>query len=90
MTTGVDTRMKRSASSNSAPRTSFSPIPFPAWDQGWHVDTNRGGDDPQQTARTVVHTVDAQLHRVMTRHGFDVDALMHTVNQLVPPPGRTP
>lgn len=51
---------------------------------------DRGGDDPQQTARMVVHVVDAQLHRVMTRHGFDVDALMNTVNQLAPPPGRAP
>mgnify|MGYP000170891703 CR=1 FL=1 len=46
----------------------------------------RGAD----AARVVVHTVDAQLHRVMTRHGFDIDALMATVNQLVPPPDRGP
>ena len=51
---------------------------------------DRGGDDPQRAARTVVHTVDAHLHRVMTRHGFDIDALMATVNQLVPPPDRGP
>lgn len=48
---------------------------------------DRGGDDPEWTARMLVHTVDAQLHRVMTRHGFDVDALVRTVNQLAPPPG---
>ncbi|UXA19033.1 TetR/AcrR family transcriptional regulator [Mycobacterium sp. SMC-4] len=47
---------------------------------------DRGGGDPELTARTVVHTIDAQLHRVMTRHGFDVDALMRTVSQLAPPP----
>ncbi|MCV7367965.1 TetR family transcriptional regulator [Mycolicibacterium duvalii] len=48
---------------------------------------DRGGEDPELTARTVVHTVDAQLHRVMTRHGFDVDTLTRTVSLLAPPPG---
>lgn len=47
---------------------------------------DRGGDDPDLTAQTLVHTVDAQLHRVMTRHSFDLDALMRTVNRLAPPP----
>ncbi|MGE2832417.1 TetR/AcrR family transcriptional regulator [Mycobacterium sp. SMC-4] len=48
---------------------------------------DRGGDDPELTARTLVHTLDAQLHRVQTRHGFDAAALTRVVNQLAPPPG---
>lgn len=51
----------------------------------------RSGADVQTTARTLVHTVDAQLHRVLTRDEFDVgdarDALMVTVSRLAPPPG---
>ena len=50
----------------------------------------RGGDDVDWTARTLVHAIDAQLHRVMTRHGFGaedaLDALMVTVARLAPPP----
>lgn len=46
----------------------------------------RGGDDAEMTARTLVHAVDAQLHRVMTRHEIDVEALMLTVDRLAPPP----
>lgn len=38
------------------------------------------------TARTLVHAVDAQLHRVMTRHEIDVEALRLTVDRLAPPP----
>ncbi|MBB2989939.1 AcrR family transcriptional regulator [Mycolicibacterium iranicum] len=48
---------------------------------------DRGGEDVELTAQTLVHTVDAQLHRVMTRRGFDVDALMVTIDRLAPPPG---
>ena len=48
---------------------------------------DRGGDDAEVTAQMLVHTIDAQLHRVMTRHGFDVEALMDTVTRLAPPPG---
>ncbi|GAB3217495.1 TetR/AcrR family transcriptional regulator [Mycolicibacterium hippocampi] len=47
---------------------------------------DRGGDDVEYTAQMLVHTIDAQLHRVMTRHGFDVESLMLTVNRLAPPP----
>ncbi len=51
----------------------------------------RGGDDVEMTARTLIHAVDAQLHRVMMRDGFDIedarDALMLTVERLAPPPG---
>ncbi|MEW5813318.1 MAG: TetR/AcrR family transcriptional regulator [Actinomycetota bacterium] len=45
---------------------------------------DRGGDDVELTAQTVVHAIDAQLHRVMTRIGFDVEALMITVDRLAP------
>lgn len=47
---------------------------------------DRGGDDVELTAQTLVHAIDAQLHRVMTRRGFDIDALMVTVDRLAPPP----
>jgi AcrR family transcriptional regulator len=51
---------------------------------------DRGGDDVELTALTLVHAIDAQLHRVMTRDGFDIgnarDALMVTVDRLAPPP----
>lgn len=52
---------------------------------------DRGGEDVELTAQTVVHAIDAQLHRVMTRDEFDIgnarDALMVTVERLAPPPG---
>lgn len=52
---------------------------------------DRGGDDVEMTARTLVHAVDAQLHRVLSRDGFDVgdatDTLMVTVDRLAPPHG---
>lgn len=44
---------------------------------------DRGGNDVEVTARTLVHTIDAHLHRVLE---FDVDALMVTVERLAPPP----
>ncbi|MCV7320081.1 TetR/AcrR family transcriptional regulator [Mycolicibacterium confluentis] len=47
----------------------------------------RGGDDPDQLARTLVAAVDAQLHRVLTRTGYGDDAveqLCRTVTQLAP------
>ncbi|KWX66099.1 TetR/AcrR family transcriptional regulator [Mycobacterium sp. NAZ190054] len=48
---------------------------------------DRGGDDAEATARTVVHAIDAQLHRAMTRDGFDIEALLVTVCRLAPPRG---
>lgn len=42
---------------------------------------DRGGHDVEATARTLVHTIDAHLHRVQE---FDVDALMVTVERLTP------
>ena len=47
---------------------------------------DRGGDDVQITAQTIVATVDAQLHRVMTQHGFRLDDLITTVTTLAGPP----
>lgn len=46
---------------------------------------DRGGHDAELTAQTLVHTIDAQLHRVMARNSFDVESLVRTVNQLAPP-----
>lgn len=49
----------------------------------------RGGDDVELTASAIVATVDAQLHRVMTREGADPEAgleqLEHVVNALAGP-----
>lgn len=44
----------------------------------------RGGDDPQGTAQTLVHAVDAHLHRVMTRRKLSTDQLVALVEQLLP------
>jgi AcrR family transcriptional regulator len=46
----------------------------------------RGGADPELTARTILHAVDAQVHRVMPRHGYDVKQLLLNVDRLAPPP----
>ncbi|WP_082682909.1 TetR/AcrR family transcriptional regulator [Mycobacterium sp. GA-1285] len=45
----------------------------------------RGGVDPELTAQTVVHTVDAHLHRVMTARAMDVEPLVELVDRLAPP-----
>jgi len=42
---------------------------------------DRGGDDVELTARTLLHTIDAQLHRVPE---MDVNALMVTIDRLAP------
>ncbi|WP_411157407.1 TetR/AcrR family transcriptional regulator [Nocardia farcinica] len=42
----------------------------------------RGGEDPVYTARTVVHLVDAHLHRVSTAYRVDVERLTVLVRQL--------
>jgi AcrR family transcriptional regulator len=50
---------------------------------------DRGGDDPDELARTIVAAVDAQLHRVLTRSGCDdgaVAQLRRTVTRLAPAP----
>ena len=44
----------------------------------------RGGDDPELTAQTLVHTVDAHLHRVMTNREMHVDQLVLMVERLAP------
>ncbi|MGV0837207.1 TetR/AcrR family transcriptional regulator [Mycolicibacterium thermoresistibile] len=45
----------------------------------------RGGEDPTQTAQTVVHAVDAQLHRVMTARKIAAEPLLQLVDRLAPP-----
>ena len=46
---------------------------------------DRGGDDDELTARTVVAAVDAHVHRVMTERGFDVERLATLITALAPP-----
>lgn len=46
----------------------------------------RGGDDAELTAQTVVHAVDAHLHRVMTTRDMDVEQLVLLVERLAPAP----
>ncbi|MGE2688557.1 TetR/AcrR family transcriptional regulator [Mycolicibacterium pulveris] len=45
----------------------------------------RDGGDAELTAQTVVHTVDAHLHRVMTGRGMDVEQLVALVDRVAPP-----
>lgn len=45
----------------------------------------RGGPDPALTARILVHTIDAQVHRVHPRHPLTTDELMTVVEQLTRP-----
>lgn len=44
----------------------------------------RGGSDPLLTARTVVHAVDAQVHRVLTRHSVRAEELTALAKALIP------
>ncbi|MCP9275483.1 TetR/AcrR family transcriptional regulator [Mycolicibacterium arenosum] len=46
---------------------------------------DRGGDDVELTAQTVVAAVDAHVHRVMTERGFSVTQLTELVTALAPP-----
>lgn len=49
----------------------------------------RGGEAPELTPRTIVHAVDAQVHRVLPRHGYASDAaaqLKVIVDRCAPPP----
>jgi AcrR family transcriptional regulator len=46
---------------------------------------DRGGDDVELAAQTVVAAVDAHVHRVMTERGFDLDQLAEFVTALAPP-----
>lgn len=53
----------------------------------YHLDRcGRGGDDTALTAQTVVHAVDAHLHRVLTGHKVTAEPLLQLVQQLAPPP----
>lgn len=56
-----------------------------AGEVAYHLDRcDRGGDDTELTAQTLVHAVDAHLHRVMTKHKMDAEQLMVLVDQLAP------
>ncbi|WP_280211259.1 TetR/AcrR family transcriptional regulator [Nocardia cyriacigeorgica] len=50
----------------------------------------RGGADPRYLAQTLVHTIDAHLHRVLTRHRLDTDALMTLARQIAAAPADQP
>ncbi|WP_280402383.1 TetR/AcrR family transcriptional regulator [Nocardia carnea] len=45
----------------------------------------RGGPDPARTARILVHTIDAQVHRVPPRHPMTTEDLMAVAARLAPP-----
>ncbi|MEU4416426.1 TetR/AcrR family transcriptional regulator [Nocardia salmonicida] len=49
---------------------------------------DRGGPDPLLTARTLVHAVDAQVHRVLTRHTVSADSLTALASALTASPPR--
>ncbi|MFD3458274.1 TetR/AcrR family transcriptional regulator [Nocardia fluminea] len=50
---------------------------------GYHLHRcGRGGDDAALTARTLVHVVDAQVHRVPTRHPITAEQVTMLVQQL--------
>ncbi len=59
-------------------------------DRGGLGATGGDTDDPELTARTLVHAIDAQLHRVMPEHGYAVAQLRLTVERLAPPNRRDP
>jgi AcrR family transcriptional regulator len=46
---------------------------------------DRGGDDVELTAKTIVTAIDAHVHRVMSERGFSVDQLAALVTALAPP-----
>ncbi|MFG1793671.1 TetR/AcrR family transcriptional regulator [Nocardia sp. NPDC049149] len=52
---------------------------------GYHLERcGRGGDDAALTARTLVHAVDAHVHRVLTRHTITTEQVMALVQRLTP------
>lgn len=46
---------------------------------------DRGRDDTDWTAQTIVTAVDAHVHRVMAERGFSVEQLVELVTALAPP-----
>ncbi|TLF60173.1 TetR/AcrR family transcriptional regulator [Nocardia cyriacigeorgica] len=46
----------------------------------------RGGADPQYLAHTLVHAIDAHVHRVLTRRRLDTDALMTLALRIISAP----
>ncbi|MGW0246427.1 TetR/AcrR family transcriptional regulator [Nocardia goodfellowii] len=54
---------------------------------GYHLTRcGRGGADPALTARTLVHAVDAHLHRVLINRGIDTGQLVDLVYRLLAEP----
>ncbi len=50
---------------------------------GYHLERcGRGGDDVSLTARTLVHAVDAQVHRVPARHPITAEQVMSLIRKL--------
>ncbi|RDI49919.1 TetR/AcrR family transcriptional regulator [Nocardia mexicana] len=51
----------------------------------YHLDRcGRGGDDTELTARTLVHTIDAQVHRVLPRHRLGTEQVVALTLRLTP------
>ncbi|WP_228816679.1 TetR/AcrR family transcriptional regulator [Nocardia transvalensis] len=51
----------------------------------YHLDRcGRGGENTELTARTLVHALDAQVHRVSPRHGLTTDQLVTLALRLAP------
>ncbi|MBF6324289.1 TetR/AcrR family transcriptional regulator [Nocardia cyriacigeorgica] len=46
----------------------------------------RGGADPQYLAHTLLHAIDAHVHRVLTRRRLDTDALMTLALRIISAP----
>ncbi|MEV0031172.1 TetR/AcrR family transcriptional regulator [Nocardia sp. NPDC050793] len=53
---------------------------------GQLVRCGRGGDDPVYLARTVVHAVDVQVHRVLIPHRLDTEPLLELVSRITADP----
>ncbi|WP_431949778.1 TetR/AcrR family transcriptional regulator [Nocardia lijiangensis] len=49
---------------------------------GHLVRCGRGGDDPVYLARTLVHAVDVQVHRVLIPHRLDTERLVELVSRI--------
>ncbi|MEV0340611.1 TetR/AcrR family transcriptional regulator [Nocardia sp. NPDC050713] len=50
------------------------------------VRCGRGGEDPNYLARTIVHAVDVQLHRVLIPHRLDTERLLELVRRITADP----
>ncbi|TQM25782.1 TetR/AcrR family transcriptional regulator [Nocardia bhagyanarayanae] len=50
------------------------------------VRCGRGGEDPNYLARTIVHAVDVQVHRVLIPHRLDTERLLELVRRITADP----